>query len=143
MSKSLEMIFSVSGIFPANVGPTEVKNLLHSLAISCGFCIMVLSTLISRGGRFHFVFYLPAISCITCHVRLESVITPCWSFSFVNRIKKNIRKWSETSDLVIPFFRELLKMPAVKILSIRLAEYSAIRVGRFMIGMASFSKMLS
>ena len=48
--------FSVLGTFPANVGPTDVKNLLNSSAISCGFCIMILLTLISR-GRFDFVFF--------------------------------------------------------------------------------------
>ena len=66
--------FSVSGIFTANVGPKEVKNLLNSLAISCGFCIIVLSTLLSRGRRFDFVFCLPVISFTTCHVRLESAL---------------------------------------------------------------------
>ena len=54
MSKSLEMIFQYWRIFPANVGPTDVKNLLNSLAISCDFCIMVLLTLIPRGRRFDF-----------------------------------------------------------------------------------------
>ena len=58
-------------------------------------------------------------------------ITPSWSFSFVNRIAKNIRKWSETSDLIIPFFRKSLKMSVVRILWIRLAECSEIWVGRF------------
>ena len=52
--------FSVSGIFPTNVGTTEVKNLLNSLAISSAFCIMVLSFLISQGRRFNFVFCLPS-----------------------------------------------------------------------------------
>ena len=33
-------------------------------------------------------------------------------------------------------------MPVVKILSVRLAECSEIRLGRFMIEMAPFSKML-
>ena len=51
-------------------------------------------------------------------------MTPSWSFSFVNRIEKNIGKWSETSDLIIPLFRELLKVSVVKILSIRLADCS-------------------
>ena len=46
--------------------------------------------------------------------------TSCRSFSFVvfSCIKKNIGKWSETSNLIIPFFKELLKMPVVKMLSV-------------------------
>ena len=60
------------GIFLANFGPTEVEKLLYSLAMFCGFWIMVLSTLISRDNRFDFVFYFPVISFITCQVRLEA-----------------------------------------------------------------------
>ena len=39
--------FSVLEIFFANFDPSEVKKLLNSLTMSCGFSIMVLLTLIS------------------------------------------------------------------------------------------------
>ena len=73
ISKSLEMFFSVLGIFFANFGPTEVKDLLNFLAMPHGFCRMVLSTLISWGRRFDFGFCFPVIYFITCQVRLEFV----------------------------------------------------------------------
>ena len=66
-------------------------------------------------------------------------ITPSRSLSLVRKIwekhynKKNIGKWSEKSDLIIPYFRELLKVSVVKMLSIRLTESSEIHVGRFII----------
>ena len=71
--KNSWIFFQCWGFFCVNFDSTEVKNLLNSLIMSCGFCIMVLSTLISWGRRFHFLFCFPVISFITCQVRLESV----------------------------------------------------------------------
>ena len=67
--------------------------------------------------------------------------TPPWFFCQLDwekywKIIRNIR------DLMTPFFKELLKISFVKIFSIMLAELSEIRVGRFMIGMAPFSKIV-
>lgn len=44
--------------------------------------------------------------------------TPFQFFFSVNCIDKNIRKWSETSYLITPFLKELLKIFVVKVLSI-------------------------
>ena len=74
------ILFSVMGIFFTSFDPTEVKNLLNSLAMSYGFCILVSSTLISWGRRFDFLFCFPFISFITWQVRLESVLHLCNNF---------------------------------------------------------------
>ena len=73
MSKSLEIFFQCWFFF-ANFGLTEAKNLLNSLAISCGFWIMLLSTLTSQGRRFDFVFCFSDSSFISCQVSLESIL---------------------------------------------------------------------
>ena len=54
--------FSVLEILLASFNPAEVKKLLNFLAMSCGFCIMILSTLISWGWRFDIAFCLLVIS---------------------------------------------------------------------------------
>ena len=69
-------------------------------------------------------------------------VTTSRSFSFVSCIEKNNGKWSETSDLTIPLFRESLNMSVVKMWSIRPAQCSDIWVGQFIIRMEPFSKIL-
>ena len=64
------------------------------------------------------------------------------NFSFTSWLRKilendNKHRW------VILFFKEMLKISVVKILSIRLAECSKICEGQFMIGIAPIWKMLS
>ena len=74
MSKSIEIFFQCWGFLFANFDRIEIKNLLNYLTMSCGFCIMVLSPLISWGKKFYLVFCFPVISFITCQVRLESIL---------------------------------------------------------------------
>ena len=79
-SSKFKCFLSVGNFFFASFGQTEVKKLLNFLAMSCGFCVIVLSTLISRGRRFYFVFCFPVISFITCQVRFECVLYLCNNF---------------------------------------------------------------
>ena len=77
MSKSLENFFQCWGFFFTKFGPTEVKNLANSLAMSYGFYIMVLLTLVSWGRRFDLIFCFPVIYFITYQVFLEFVLYLC------------------------------------------------------------------
>ena len=68
--------FTGLGIFFSNFDLPEVINLFNPLAMFCGFCIMVLSTLCSWGRRSDFVFYFPVIP-FNLQVPLESVLYLC------------------------------------------------------------------
>ena len=62
--KVLKCFFSIGDFFRSKK-IIVVKKLLNSLAMPYGFCVTVLSTLISWRRRLEFVFIFPVISFIT------------------------------------------------------------------------------
>ena len=61
----------------------------------------------------------------------------CGNFEVL--IEKKIGKWSERSDLIMPFFKDSLKIFVVMTLSIIVADFLATRVGLFIKAIAPHS----
>ena len=59
--------------------------------------------------------------------------------NFEGLIEKKIGKWSERSDLIMPFFKGSLKIFVVMTLSIVVADFLATRVGSFIKAVAPHS----